>query len=299
MGALCEKPQDNIAAEKLPQAKSGRPATTPAAASEPPVAPKALPAPTTTAAQRQEAVETLQAPVQTSVAKKPAQAEDKLYKLSLQATARYLKIIFDAFDPDHSGNLDAQEVKALMQAFQPDDHSKHLSKKQRKKHVAQPKLQATQAQVEGLFATMDRDGDGLIDSEEFSDFFIALLELKFCEYDDDASGQIDPSELNDFIDTLLGKDKGMIRTLSGDKQKADTKSLDRKRAAYIAKVQQDKDKRVSVDEFVGFSLACLSEIIEESGSKKIPVGLRNLIDLRVTGKGSKRGEQIASKMTRK
>jgi len=215
------------------------------------------------------------------------------YHLPEQQAAVFLQTIFEAFDTDKSGDLDLAEVKGLMQAFQPDDDTKHLSKKDRRHHKSQPRRKATQGQVDALFKVLDADGNGRVETQEFSDFFIALLKLRFSAYDIDSSGAIDKNEVNHFLDELLGKGKGMIQTLSGQRVKADAKTMEQKRQKYIQKINQDQDKRISQDEFVGFSLACLAEAIDE-GAGQLPIGLRNLVDLQMSGKGKHRAEEIAS-----
>lgn len=72
----------------------------------------------------------------------------------------------------------------------------------------------------------------------------------------------------------------MIHTLSGSTHKADTKTLQAKRQAYIRKMNQDGNPEVEEDEFVGFLLACLSEEIQSKGTKELPTGLRKIIDLK-------------------
>ena len=44
-----------------------------------------------------------------------------------------------------------------------------------------------------------------MDFDEFSNFMMSLLELKFSDFDADDSGVIDMNEINGFVDTLLGR----------------------------------------------------------------------------------------------
>merc|ERR1739848_944117 len=85
--------------------------------------------------------------------------DDEKFVLPISLAVQCLTTIFNAFDKNGDGVLDVSEVKGLMQAFQPDDHSKHISKKQKKKGVKPHKLKVTENQVNKLFANLDADGD--------------------------------------------------------------------------------------------------------------------------------------------
>jgi len=208
--------------------------------------------------------------------------KDEEFKLPVTDQVKYLTDVFNAFDADSSGSLDMAEVKALMEAFQPDDKTVHLSKSQKRKGKSQPRLKVQQNQVNKLMDHLDKDGNGEVDIDEFSDFFMHLLELKFEEFDDDASGVIDTNELNDFVDMLLGKKGGYLHTIEGQKVKVTKTNVEQKRQKYIKAIQQDTDGTVTVDEFNGFVLAVLSEIITSKGTKGLPAGLRNMVDVKKT-----------------
>merc|ERR1711907_543709 len=102
----------------------------------------------------------------------PTQKEEK-FVLSDGLQRECLDVIFRAFDMDGNGHLDLKEAKALMEAFQPDDKTAHISKKQRKKGVKSKKLKATENQVSKLFTALDADGSGKVDFHEFSDFMMS------------------------------------------------------------------------------------------------------------------------------
>merc|ERR1712025_391857 len=114
-----------------------------------------------------------------------------------------------------------------------------------------------------------------------------ILDMKFAEFDVDNSRAIDKSEVRPFIDQLLGVDaakktgtKGITRTLSGQTvEKGDSKWLEQKREQYLDKMDMDQDDRVTLDEFQGFVLAVLSQAVSESDNKRVPDGLRSMIDL--------------------
>ena len=101
-------------------------------------------------------------------------------------------------DVDSSGGLDKDEMKALMMTFQPDDTTKHLSKKDRKSGKKQAQLKVTEAQLEKTLSFFDADANANVSLDEFKDFFLLVLAQKYHSFDADASGAIDASELSKF-----------------------------------------------------------------------------------------------------
>ena len=72
---------------------------------------------------------------------------------------------------------------------------------------------------------------------------------------------------------------GVVKTLEGHVHRKDSNWLAQKRSEYMDRINMDKDKRITVDEFEGFVLAVISDVMSKDGSKKMPDGIRSLIDL--------------------
>ena len=90
------------------------------------------------------------------------------------------------------------------QEFQPDDKTKHLSKRDKKKGKQQPKLKVTSTQMARAFEHMDADTNAAVTEDEFKDFFLLLIQLKFNSFDVDGSGTIDADEMTKFGFHSLG-----------------------------------------------------------------------------------------------
>ena len=98
----------------------------------------------------------------------------------------------DAFDADGSGNIDAEEIKALMES---------LGK------------EPTDAHISSMMGFADKDGGGTIDFSEFCAMYgkyvveeneSAMTDLAdaFRVYDTDGNGFIDPAELQKMMASL-------------------------------------------------------------------------------------------------
>jgi len=209
------------------------------------------------------------------------------FKLPPSLKNKMMRQLFEACDVSNTGFLDVTECKALAKAFQPDDYTQHLSKKDKKRGKEQPQLKVTLSQLSELIESMDRNSDGKVDYDEFSDFFTCILEMKFNDFDVDESRTIDQQESDAFIDTLLGVDAakkngtaGVVKTLEGQTHRKDHNWLEQKRQQYLDRINMDKDKRITLDEFQGFLLAVVSDVMSsKGGSHKMPDGLRLLLDL--------------------
>lgn len=136
----------------------------------------------------------------------------------LQDQTPLLKSIFDKFDKDHSGKLEAPEIEGVLK---------------------EKGLPSDRAAL--VVRLSDKDGDGAITFDEFQNSLNVLAEAKddprgattklFNELDADHSGYLDENEVYDFLHYLNPE-----KATREDAQK------------LIAKYDEDKDGKLKLDE---------------------------------------------------
>lgn len=176
-----------------------------------------------------------------------------------------LKALFDHWDVDSSGGLDKDEMRALMMVFQPDDTTKHRSKKDKKSGKKQAQLKVTEAQLEKTLSFFDADTDADVSLDEFKAFFLLVLAHKYNSFDADASGAIDVDELSNFVDDFHDN--------PGSKQK------ERHIKKLMKDIDADGNSEITLEEFETWVLQEIAESIKTN--KSLPAGVRKMVDLNV------------------
>ena len=123
-----------------------------------------------------------------------------------------LKLVFDSIDIDKSGTISVQEFQQAC---------RELS------------ICITQEEVD-FFLTSDASGDGKLNFQEFSQFYVRRLEKAFKEIDADDSGEISVDEL-----------KGAFEKLGFPATKREVR-------AVLAEVDRDQSGTVDLSEFCAF-----------------------------------------------
>ena len=123
-----------------------------------------------------------------------------------------LKLVFDSIDIDKSGTISVQEFQQAC---------RELS------------ICVTQEEVD-FFLASDASGDGKLNFQEFSQFYVRRLEKAFKEIDADDSGEISVDEL-----------KGAFEKLGFPATKREVR-------AVLAEVDRDQSGTVDLSEFCAF-----------------------------------------------
>lgn len=181
------------------------------------------------------------------------------------AKHKILHSLFEHWDVDNSGGLDKDEIKSLMAVFQPDDTTKRLSKKQKKKGRQQAKLKVSEAQLQRTFKLFDANKDGVVSENEFKDFFLLSLQHKYNSFDVDGDGAIESNEFGKFVSAFYSD--------LGSKEK------ERKQKRLMKDQDKDGDNKVTLEEFETWVLEEIQESLDKN--KSLPLGMRKLVDMNV------------------